>query len=201
MLPYLAADRASIESSEEEDIEVLNSRLSQARASSSSDGPMISGPGETAPSFIESTDDDLASALNERIFSIASATSAAGWVGDEIVADRSILTGKDSWGLGRMRGKAFCCLWGCGHPLHCCSDLHHNYALHAAAATAAGGRLRELLFAKYGKTYDLSFVCRPVPGRKFVALNVLWTHLEQQSFPMSEEEYDAKLEGIAFYLK
>jgi hypothetical protein len=34
-----------------------------------------------------------------------------------------------------------------------------------------------------------------------VALNVLWTHLEQQSFPMSEEDYDAKLEGIAFYLK
>ncbi len=27
-----------------------------------------------------------------------------------------------------------------------------------------------------------------------------WTHLEQQSFPMSEAEYMEKLDNIAFYL-
>ena len=27
-----------------------------------------------------------------------------------------------------------------------------------------------------------------------------WTHLEQQSFPMSEVEYMEKLDNIAFYL-
>jgi hypothetical protein len=32
-------------------------------------------------------------------------------------------------------------------------------------------------------------------------LQVMWTHLEQRSFPMSEEEYDEKLELIALYLK
>jgi hypothetical protein len=34
-----------------------------------------------------------------------------------------------------------------------------------------------------------------------VALNVMWTHLEQQSFPMSEEEYDDKLDTIATYIE
>ena len=38
-------------------------------------------------------------------------------------------------------------------------------------------------------------------GKTLVALNVMWTHVEQQSFPMSEEEYDDKLETIATYIR
>lgn len=29
----------------------------------------------------------------------------------------------------------------------------------------------------------------------------MWTHLEQRSFPMTEEEYDEKLDLMALYLK
>ena len=48
---------------------------------------------------------------------------------------------------------------------------------------------------------DLSIVRRHIPGKTLVALNVMWTHLEQQSFPMSEEEYMDKLDTIAYYLR
>ena len=57
------------------------------------------------------------------------------------------------------------------------------------------------MYAKYGKTYDLSIVRRQIAGMNIVALNVMWTHLDQQSFPMSEEEYMDKLDTIAEYLR
>lgn len=66
---------------------------------------------------------------------------------------------------------------------------------------SAGRVLREGILRKYGKDYDLSIVRREIPGKTLVALNVMWTHLAQQSFPMSEEEYDDKLETLALYLK
>ena len=65
----------------------------------------------------------------------------------------------------------------------------------------SGSVLRERIEAKYGKTYDLSIVRREIPGKTLVALNVMWTHLAQQSFPMSEEEYMDKLDTLALYLK
>ncbi|CAL5225683.1 g8546 [Coccomyxa viridis] len=64
-----------------------------------------------------------------------------------------------------------------------------------------GETLRALIEEKYGKTYDLSIVRRHIPGKMLVALNVMWTHLGQQSFPMSEEEYMDKLDTIAYYLR
>ncbi|KAK9917013.1 hypothetical protein WJX75_009975 [Coccomyxa subellipsoidea] len=63
-----------------------------------------------------------------------------------------------------------------------------------------GQYLRDAILKKYGKSYDLSIVRRQIPGKTLVALNVMWTHLEQQSFPMSEEEYDDKLDTIATYI-
>ena len=47
----------------------------------------------------------------------------------------------------------------------------------------------------------MSIVRRHIPGKMLVALNVMWTHLGQQSFPMSEEEYMDKLDTIAYYLR
>ncbi|KAK9831869.1 hypothetical protein WJX81_004053 [Elliptochloris bilobata] len=64
----------------------------------------------------------------------------------------------------------------------------------------SGTELRESIQRKYGRTYDLSIVRRQLAGRPIVAMNVMWTHLEQQSFPMSETEYMDKLNNIAFYL-
>jgi hypothetical protein len=71
----------------------------------------------------------------------------------------------------------------------------------AVCPCRAGSVLRERIEAKYGKTYDLSIVRREIPGKTLVALNVMWTHLAQQSFPMSEEEYMDKLDTLALYLK
>jgi hypothetical protein len=43
--------------------------------------------------------------------------------------------------------------------------------------------IRSLLLSKYGKQYDVSFVKRDVPGMKtIICLNIMWLHLEQQSF-------------------
>lgn len=43
---------------------------------------------------------------------------------------------------------------------------------------------------------------RPAPFHALTpAPQVMWTHLEQRSFPMSEEEYDEKLDLVAMYLK
>ncbi|KAL4442932.1 hypothetical protein ABPG77_008423 [Micractinium sp. CCAP 211/92] len=68
-------------------------------------------------------------------------------------------------------------------------------------AALTGPLLRELIETKWGKSYDLSFVRRDLPlGKTLICLNVMWTHLEQRSFPMSEEEYDEKLDLVAMYL-
>ncbi len=67
-------------------------------------------------------------------------------------------------------------------------------------ASEAGKQLRDLVLQKYGKTYDLSIARRDIAGKTLVALNVMWTHLEQQSFPMTEAQFMDKMDGIAFYL-
>ncbi|GAB4820755.1 hypothetical protein N2152v2_007801 [Parachlorella kessleri] len=65
-----------------------------------------------------------------------------------------------------------------------------------------GPLLRELVVAKYGKAHDFSFVRRDLPlGKTLVALNIMFPHLGQKSFPLQESEYDDKLDGIAMYLR
>ncbi|KAG2498067.1 hypothetical protein HYH03_003827 [Edaphochlamys debaryana] len=58
--------------------------------------------------------------------------------------------------------------------------------------------LRRLIFEKYNKTYDVSIVRRDLPGRSFVSMNIMWTHLEQRSFKMTEAQYMDKLDSVAF---
>ncbi|EFJ48650.1 hypothetical protein VOLCADRAFT_90835 [Volvox carteri f. nagariensis] len=58
--------------------------------------------------------------------------------------------------------------------------------------------LRQLIFTKYGKTYDVSFVRRDIPGKTFVCLNIMWNHLEQRSFKLTEQQYMEKLDGVAY---
>ncbi|GLI69234.1 hypothetical protein VaNZ11_013809 [Volvox africanus] len=58
--------------------------------------------------------------------------------------------------------------------------------------------LRQLIFTKYGKTYDVSFVRRDIPGKTFVCLNIMWSHLEQRSFKLTEQQYMEKLDGVAY---
>lgn len=115
-----------------------------------------SGAGALQPSFLASTNEELADALNERIGQLPTSGGGSGEAG----------------GSAEPGGEAL-----------------------------TGALLRQLVFEKYGKHYDLSFVRRDLPlGKVLVALNVMWVHAEQRSFPMSPQEFDEKLETIAFYL-
>ncbi len=58
----------------------------------------------------------------------------------------------------------------------------------AALSPCPAAELRQLIYTKYGKTYDVSFVRRDIPGKTFVCLNIMWTHLEQRSFKLTEEQ-------------
>eukprot|EP00200_Dunaliella_tertiolecta_P002289 CAMPEP_0202352704 /NCGR_PEP_ID=MMETSP1126-20121109/8784_1 /ASSEMBLY_ACC=CAM_ASM_000457 /TAXON_ID=3047 /ORGANISM="Dunaliella tertiolecta, Strain CCMP1320" /LENGTH=312 /DNA_ID=CAMNT_0048944957 /DNA_START=140 /DNA_END=1078 /DNA_ORIENTATION=- len=61
-----------------------------------------------------------------------------------------------------------------------------------------GEEMRELIWAKYGKAYDVSFARRDVPGKAFVCLNIMWQHLEQRSFKMTEAQYIDKVDSVAY---
>lgn len=54
--------------------------------------------------------------------------------------------------------------------------------------------------SKYKNKYDLTVVRRTFAGRDFVSLNIMWVHLGQRSFPMTEEEYMDKADGICILL-
>ncbi|GAX81528.1 hypothetical protein CEUSTIGMA_g8956.t1 [Chlamydomonas eustigma] len=60
--------------------------------------------------------------------------------------------------------------------------------------------LRLLIFQKYGKSHDMSLVRRDIPGKTFVSLNVMWSHLEQRSFKLTPEQYVEKLDSICYLL-
>jgi Domain of unknown function (DUF3067) len=59
-----------------------------------------------------------------------------------------------------------------------------------------GQELRQLLLDKWGYSYDVQL--RRSQGKIF--LQVMWKYLEQASFPLSEDEYQAHLDSIASYL-
>ncbi|BAY11364.1 DUF3067 family protein [Calothrix sp. NIES-2098] len=59
-----------------------------------------------------------------------------------------------------------------------------------------GQELRQLLLDKWGRSYDVQL--RRSQGKIF--LQVMWKYLEQASFPLSEDEYQAHLDSIANYL-
>lgn len=57
-------------------------------------------------------------------------------------------------------------------------------------------QLRELVYEKWGRTYEVRL--RKHGSRMY--LQVMWKHLEQKSFPLSEEEYMLQLDAVASYL-
>ncbi|KAL4457654.1 hypothetical protein ABPG75_012519 [Micractinium tetrahymenae] len=156
----------------ESDVEVLNQRLAEARRRGEGAAAAVAAAeaaaeeaaaarssaeeeADAAPSFLRSTDEEVAASLADRISEVASALGTAG-------------SSADSEDEG---------------------------------AALTGPLLRQLIETKWGKAYDLSFVRRDLPlGKTLICLNVMWTHLEQRSFPMSEEEYDEKLDLVAMYL-
>jgi hypothetical protein len=64
-----------------------------------------------------------------------------------------------------------------------------------------GMDLANLIREKYGKSYDAIFIQKDFMGRKLLALNIMWKYQEQRSFPLTEDEYIYRLDGIAETLR
>jgi hypothetical protein len=62
-----------------------------------------------------------------------------------------------------------------------------------AAAPLAADEILQILRQRWQASYDLQLIVRR--GRLY--LQVMWGYLEQQSFPMTAEQYGAKLEELA----
>jgi ribosomal protein S12 methylthiotransferase accessory factor YcaO len=73
-----------------------------------------------------------------------------------------------------------------------CRDDHPS----ESAAPLTGAELIGVLRCRWQASYDLQVVRRR--GRPY--LQVMWAHLEQQSFPLSPEAYGARLEEVAALL-
>ncbi|GAX79106.1 hypothetical protein CEUSTIGMA_g6546.t1 [Chlamydomonas eustigma] len=63
-------------------------------------------------------------------------------------------------------------------------------------ARITGREIRELVFEKWGRSYDVRLNKQ---GHKMY-LQVMWKFLEQQSFPLTEEEYMQQLDAVAEYI-
>jgi hypothetical protein len=128
-------------------VEVLNQRLAEARQGSGGAAAAAAAAAEEAaaeaelaeeqrPSFLRSTDEELSSALSDRIAQVAKTAVQDGG-------------GSSSDGGGGGGGAE------------------------ASSAGLTGPLMRELIVAKWGKTYDLSFARRDLPlGKTLVCLNV-----------------------------
>jgi hypothetical protein len=124
------------------DVDVLNQRLAAARQSGVASGPaseaapadeLAAAAAAEQSSFLRSTDEEVASALANRIAKVASAKSmsGAGSSGSQSVVDGSV-----------------------------------------DGSELTGPQLRDLIFNKWDKTFDLSFVRRDIMGKTLICLNV-----------------------------
>jgi hypothetical protein len=60
-----------------------------------------------------------------------------------------------------------------------------------------GLELHQLLIDKWGRSYDVQL--RRTQGK--ILLQIMWKYLEQASFPLSPEEYEARLDEVGNYLQ
>jgi len=176
--------KSSDEPITEESLDILNDRLQELAAERTSslvnnesigqqqdvNDPSSSTPMLNYKSFEESSDDELADSLNSRIFSMTS-TQSTGSTDDANLRDGQYQTNTENFN----------------------DEEEEQICL-------TGELLKELLMQKYGKSFDMSFVRRDLPGKTFVSLNIFYAHLGQRSFPMTEKEYSDKLDGIAALL-
>ena len=68
------------------------------------------------------------------------------------------------------------------------------------APVRAAEELVALVEKKYKNRYDMTIARRDFAGKSFVSLNVMWVHTGQRSFPMSEEDYMDKIDGICMLM-
>lgn len=76
------------------------------------------------------------------------------------------------------------------------ADLERLNRMLAGPQQISGTELRDLVFDKWGRNYDVRLQRR---GQRMY-LHVMWRYLEQQSFPLTEQEYQLQLDAVAEYL-
>lgn len=75
-------------------------------------------------------------------------------------------------------------------------DAERLNKLLAGPKEMSGEELRQLVMDKWGVSYDVRLQRR---GSRMY-LHVMWRFLEQQSFPLTPEEYELQLDAVASYL-
>lgn len=81
-------------------------------------------------------------------------------------------------------------------PLSSRDEAARLNRLLAPVQPITGEELRQLVLDKWGVSYDVRLQKR---GSR-IYLHIMWRYLEQKSFPLSEEEYEAQLQAVADYL-
>lgn len=66
----------------------------------------------------------------------------------------------------------------------------------SSSISLTGAELRQLVYERWGKTFEVRLQRR---GSRMY-LHVMWKFLEQKSFHMTEDEYNAQLDAVAEYL-
>jgi hypothetical protein len=64
------------------------------------------------------------------------------------------------------------------------------------SSSMTGAELRKLIFEKFNRSYDARLQRR---GKRMY-LHIMWKHLEQKSFHLTESEYDMQLEAVASFI-
>merc|ERR1719313_854373 len=54
-----------------------------------------------------------------------------------------------------------------------------------------------MMLRKYGVLYDMNFKVVSLPMKRVLSLNIMWSYYGQKSFPLTEEQYLLKLDGLA----
>jgi hypothetical protein len=194
---------------QEQDVDVLNQRLAEARQSEVAGGggmaaaeapePDAAAGEEGQPSFLKSTDEEVASALADRIAAMAAVQGSGGGDGGALTGPllKELLLSK--WGkaydLSFVRrdpplGKTLICL-----NVSARVAPRVRWASHMCSKGCACGAHRNSCALWIAPFLPLLHN-RPTSHLP----QVMWTHLEQRSFPMTEEEYDEKLDLMALYL-
>jgi hypothetical protein len=204
------AGEAAKREMQEQDVDVLNQRLAEARQSEVAGGggmaaaeapePDAAAGEEGQPSFLKSTDEEVASALADRIAAMAAVQGSGGGDGGALTGPllKELLLSK--WGkaydLSFVRrdpplGKTLICL-----NVSARVAPRVRWASHMCSKGCACGAHRNSCALWIAPFLPLLHN-RPTSHLP----QVMWTHLEQRSFPMTEEEYDEKLDLMALYLK
>ena len=170
-------------------------QLEQPAAASAQQQQQQEEEQEELPSFLQSSDEELASALNDRITQMAAEPAPGGGGGTGEAGAPEPLTGPRLRELVLQK-------WG----KQVCVGVRERGGRGSARAWVWPQLNVNLLHAPrpplQNHQYDLAFVRRDLPlGGTLVCLNVMWVHLEQRSFPMTEAEYDEKMDLVAYYLK